>query len=561
MKVNLLIGYTYSRFLANRLFVVLKNGGKGLDIVMKFLDDPLVLLFVILFLGSMFGQAKIKGLSLGTSGVLLIAMVFGHFGFQVSPVVQNLGLSLFIVAVGLQAGPRFFRMMKTSGIIFGIIGLLIVLIAALTTIVVSKVFGLSPALSIGLMTGALTSTPGLAAALQATNDPLASVGYGIAYPFGVVAVVLFVQLMPKVLNIDLEKDLKRSVGPVRHKGSPESMTIEVTNDSIDKRTLRELKLMPNSTAVISRVIRGNRNIISLSDTVILKGDRLVAVGIPSDLEKLRNQIGKEVVTNVDNVDNIKLRRITVDSEDMIGKSVRDLRLRSQYGVTVTRMERAGFEFNQNPGWRLERGDVLTVVSSEDRLSEVEQLFGQKKLQITNIHIFSLSLILLIGIFVGMMPIYLPGLGTMNLGVAGGPLFVALIVGHFGKIGPIRARFFQPSNQVIRDIGLVLFLAGAGTTAGEGLVEVVMAEGIGLVFGGALITLLPILAGFLMAKKLFHLSILHSLGALCGGLTSTPGLGAVNQLTDGDEPAIAYAAAYPFALIFVAIAAQLLVFVL
>ncbi|WP_233254397.1 aspartate:alanine exchanger family transporter [Salipaludibacillus keqinensis] len=532
-----------------------------MNTLIEFLNDPLVLIFVILFLGSVLGQVKIKGLSLGTSGVLLIAMVFGHFGFQVSPVVQNLGLSLFIVAVGLQAGPRFFRMMKTSGIVFGMIGLIIVLIASLTTVVVSNVFGLSPALSIGLMTGALTSTPGLAAALQATNDPLASVGYGIAYPFGVVAVVLFVQLFPKLLKIDLEKDLKRTVGPVRHKASPEAMTIRVTSDSIDKKTLKELRLAKDSSVVISRVIRGNRNIISLSDTVILKGDRLVAVGIPSDLIKLCDEIGEKVDTDFSNVDHVKLRRITVDSEDMIGKSIRELKLRSQFGVTVTRMERGGFEFNQNPGWRLERGDILTIVSSEDRLKEVETLFSRKKLAVTNIHIFSLSLILLIGIFVGMIPIYIPGLGTMTLGVAGGPLFVALVIGHFGKLGPIRARFFQPSNQVIRDIGLVLFLAGAGTTAGEGLVEVVMTEGIGLVFGGALITIFPIFAGFLIAKKLFHLSILHSLGALCGGLTSTPGLGAVNQLTEGDEPAIAYAAAYPFALIFVAIAAQLLVFVL
>ena len=170
--------------------------------VSSLLEDQLLLLFVILFIGSIVGKASIKGLSLGSSGVLLVAMVFGHFGFQVSSTVQQLGLSLFIVAVGLQAGPRFFRMMRSSGIIFGIIGLLIVLIAAIVTVIVAKLFHFSPALSIGLMTGALTSTPGLAAALQATNDPLASVGYGIAYPFGVIAVVLFVQLLPRVLNLN-----------------------------------------------------------------------------------------------------------------------------------------------------------------------------------------------------------------------------------------------------------------------------------------------------------------------------------------------------------------------
>ncbi|MCR6097426.1 YidE/YbjL duplication [Salipaludibacillus agaradhaerens] len=532
-----------------------------MNILVELLNEPLVLLFVILFLGSFLGQIKIRGLSLGASGVLLVAMVFGHFGYQISPVVQNLGLSLFIVAVGLQAGPRFFRMMKTSGLIFGIIGLIVVLIAVFTTIIVSKLFGLSPALSIGLMTGALTSTPGLAAAIQATNDPLASVGYGIAYPFGVLAVVFFVQLLPKFIKLDLKTEMNRKRGPVRHKESPEAMTIEVTNTEMNKKTLKELHLSSDSSVVISRVIRGSRNIISLSDTVILLGDKLVAVGIPRDLEELVKLVGRQVETDVENKDNVNLRKITVDSEEMIGKSIAELRLRTNYGVTVTRMERGGFEFNQKPSWRLERGDVLTVVSSEDRLNDVDRLFARKQLTVTNVHIFSLSLILLVGIFVGMIPIHLPGLGVMTLGVAGGPLFVALIIGHFGKLGPIRARFLQPSNQVIRDIGLVLFLAGAGTTAGEGLVDVVMTEGIRLVFGGSLITFFPIVGGFLVAKKLFHLSILHSLGALCGGMTSTPGLGAVNQLTDEDEPAIAYAAAYPFALIFVAIAAQLLVFVL
>ena len=154
-----------------------------------------------------------------------------------------------------------------------------------------------------------------------------------------------------------------------------------------------------------------------------------------------------------------------------------------------------------------------------------------------------------------------GLGTITLGVAGGPLFIALIIGHFGKIGPIHARYYQPSNQIIRDIGLVLFLAGAGTTAGKGIIEVIQQEGFNLVIGGSIITMVPIIAGFFIARKLFGLSVIHSLGALCGGMTSTPGLGATNQLMDTEDASIAYAAAYPFALIFVAIASQVLIFFL
>jgi len=530
-------------------------------VITGFLDQPLLLLFLILFLGSWLGQTKVRGLSLGSAGILLVAMVFGHFGYQVSSIVQNFGLSLFIVAVGLQAGPRFFRMIRTSGVIFGIIALFIVLVAAVTTVIVSKVFHLSEALSIGLMTGALTSTPGLAAALQATNDPLASVGYGIAYPFGVLAVVLFVQLLPRIMKVDLIKDLQQKNNPARNEESPEVTTIVVTNPAINKKTLKELKFQKQNYVVISRVIRGNRNIIALNDTVILKGDRLVTVGTRSELDKFCKFVGKEVDTNLQNVDHIKLRKIVVDSEEVIGKNFKELQLRRNYGVTVTRMERSGIEYSQNARMRLERGDVLTVVSSEDRLNDVEKLFTRKRLAVTNIHIFSLSIILLIGILLGMVPIHIPGLNesAISLGVAGGPLFVALIIGHFGKIGPIHARYYQPSNAVIRDIGLALFLAGAGTTAGQGLVEVVQAEGLRLVFGGALITIVPIVVGYLIARKLFKLSIIHSLGALCGGMTSTPGLGSVNLLVDTEDPAIAYAAAYPFALIIVSVASQLLIF--
>ncbi|MBE4908549.1 YidE/YbjL duplication [Bacillus luteolus] len=526
-----------------------------------FLEEPLLLLFFILFLGSWLGQTKVKGLNLGSAGVLLVAMVFGHFGYQVSPIVQNFGLSLFIVAVGLQAGPRFFRMIRTSGVIFGIISILIVLLAAITTVLVSKAFNLSVALSIGIMTGALTSTPGLAAALQATNDPIASVGYGIAYPFGVIAVVLFVQLLPRVLKVDLQKDLQQKNNPVKSEESPEVITIEVTNPAINKKTLQELKFHKSYSVVISRVIRGQRSIIALSDTVLLKGDRLVSVGIRSELDKFCRYAGKEVPTDLQNVDHIKLRRVIVDSYDIIGKNIRELNLRRDYGVTVTRIERGGIEYSQNTRIRLERGDVLTIVSSEDRLNDVEMLFTRNKLTVTNIHIFSLSIILLLGILLGMLPIHLPGLGTLTLGVAGGPLFVALIIGHFGKLGPIKARYYQPSNQVIGDIGLALFLAGAGTTAGQGIVDVIQTEGIRLVIAGAIITIVPIVAGFFIARKVFHLSIIHSLGALCGGMTSTPGLGAVNQLIDSEDPAIAYAAAYPFALILVAVVSQLLVFFL
>ncbi|WP_078553607.1 aspartate:alanine exchanger family transporter [Bacillus alkalicellulosilyticus] len=529
--------------------------------IISLLENPLVLIFFILLLGSLIGQIEIKGLNLGASGVLLVAMVFGHYGYQIPTIVQQLGLSLFIVSVGLQAGPRFFRMLKSSGLIFGIIGFLIVVVATITTIIVAKVFDISAPLSIGLMTGALTSTPGLAAGLEATNDPLVSVGYGIAYPFGVVAVVLFVQLLPRILKIDLQKDLDKKVNPVRKTSTLEKRIIEVTKDRIHKRTIKEIQQELKSAVVISRIMRGDRNFLGRNDTVLLKGDKMIVVGYPEDLEPFQLEIGNQVKEDIHFQTNLKIHRVVVESQELLGKNVRDIKLREQYGVTVTRMERAGYEFPQSPTWRFERGDILTIVGSDRRIEEVKKLFGISTLNETNVHIFSLSIILLIGILIGMVPIQIPGLGTMTLGVAGGPLFIAIIIAHFGKIGPIHARYYQPSNRVIRDVGLVLFLAGAGTMAGQGLVDVVASQGIGLLIGGAIITLVPMFFAIVLARKIFKLSMVHSLGAICGGLTSTPGLGACNTLIDSEDPAIAYAAAYPIALIFVAISAQLLALIL
>ncbi|CAM3909355.1 TrkA C-terminal domain-containing protein [Alkalicoccus chagannorensis] len=528
------------------------------EVLLELLEEPLVLLFLILFLGSMLGKAHIKGISLGMSAVLFVAMAFGHAGFQVSDTVQDLGLSLFIVAVGLQAGPKFFRMMRTSGVVYGLVAVVTIAAAAGTALLIGSFMELDPALSVGLMAGALTSTPGLAAALEASGEAAASVGYGIAYPFGVLAVVLFVQLYPRLFRINMEQELDDKTGPVRSEDAPDVMTIEVDDEDAHKRTLKELQVGRGTSAVVSRVIRGTRNIISLSDTVILKGDHLVTVGKKEDLEEIRDQLGFEVTDPMENQDHVQLQQITVGAEDMVGKSLSELALRGKYGVTVTRIERGGIEYNQRPGWRLEQGDVLTVVSSEDRIDEVKKLFQRKNLQTTNIHLFSLSLILLIGVTAGMIPVTIPGLGSITLGVAGGPLLAALLIGHFGRLGPIRARFFQPSNTVIRDLGLALFLAGAGTTAGEGLVEVLTEEGLWLIGAGAVMTLVPLAVGFLVARFLFRLSVMHSLGSLCGGMTSTPGLGVLNQMVSREDASIAYAAAYPFALIIVAVVSQLLV---
>lgn len=526
----------------------------------ELLNNSLALLFIILFLGSLLGEIKVKGLSLGSAGVLLVALIFGHFGYEISPVIQNIGLSLFIVSVGLQAGPRFFRMLRSKGLVFAILSIFVILAGSVSTFVVARLFDIDPALAVGLYTGALTSTPGLAAALEASQNPVASIGYGIAYPYGLVAVVLFVQLVPKVLKIDLKKDLEQT-RVKRDENSPVVTTVEIMNPSLHKQAIYELPFFNKSSVVISRVIRNKRSIIPVRDTVLLQGDKLVLVGAPSDIDAMCKNFGKKVENDFKNIDNIQSRKIIVESEEVAGKSLKELDLRKRFGVNITRIERDGIEYSQNSSLPLEIGDVLTVVSNETRLNEAEKFLSKRTSKMSNLDILSLSLILLIGVALGMIPIYIPGLGTITLGLAGGPLFAALIVGHFGKIGSVRARFYPPANKAIGDIGLVLFLAGAGTKAGNGLLEILKNEGLTLFIAGAVITTVPLFVGYFLARKFMRLNMAHTMGALCGGMTSTPGLGAVNQLFRSEEPAIAYAAAYPFALVLMAITSQLLILIL
>lgn len=526
----------------------------------ELLNNSLALLFIILFLGSLLGEIKVKGLSLGSAGVLLVALIFGHFGYEISPVIQNIGLSLFIVSVGLQAGPRFFRMLRSKGLVFAILSIFVILAGSVSTFVVARLFDIDPALAVGLYTGALTSTPGLAAALEASQNPVASIGYGIAYPYGLVAVVLFVQLVPKVLKIDLKKDLEQT-RVKRDENSPVVTTVEIMNPSLHKQAIYELPFFNKSSVVISRVIRNKRSIIPVRDTVLLQGDKLLLVGAPSDIDAMCKNFGKKVENDFKNIDNIQSRKIIVESEEVAGKSLKELDLRKRFGVNITRIERDGIEYSQNSSLPLEIGDVLTVVSNETRLNEAEKFLSKRTFKMSNLDILSLSLILLIGVALGMIPIYIPGLGTITLGLAGGPLFAALIVGHFGKIGSVRARFYPPANKAIGDIGLVLFLAGAGTKAGNGLLEILKNEGLTLFIAGAVITTVPLFVGYFLARKFMRLNMAHTMGALCGGMTSTPGLGAVNQLFRSEEPAIAYAAAYPFALVLMAITSQLLILIL
>jgi putative transport protein len=368
--------------------------------------STLLILFLILGAGYLLGRISIKGLSLGSSGVLIVALVCGHFGYSLPSEIKNIGLAMFVCAVGFIAGPTFFRNFKKQALNYILLGVIIILIGAGLCLGALKIFKIPTPLAVGLMSGALTSTPGLAAAIEASGSDLASVGYGIAYPFGVVGVVLFVQLMPRILRVN----------------------------------------------------------------------------VAEEAEKLNAQLAQAQ----------------------------------------------------------------------------SQSTGSTRLAIDENGICCLSVAIVLGILIGKISIPLPGGAKFSLGTSGGPLLSGLILGHFGHIGKIDISVPSKTLKVLRELGLIFFLAGAGIGAGKGFIAVLQEYGIFLFLIGIVLTSLPMIIGYFIASKLMHISILESLGSITGGMTSTPALGALISMSGTDAVAASYAATYPSALLFVVLSCQFIV---
>ncbi len=365
--------------------------------------SDVMIVFAIAVLGYLLGSFHIKGLSLGTSGVLLVALVFGHFNLLVPKVLQDVGLISFVTAVGFIAGPGFFRNFKKKAISYVLLGIAIILVGGATCVAVVKLAGIPTDLSVGMMSGALTSTPGLAAAIESTGSDMASVGYGIAYPFGVVGVVLFVQMIPKLLKIDMDKERERL--------SATAQKAEAVETKKQYRHLDEFGLLAFAAAAV------------------------------------------------------------------------------------------------------------------------------------------------LGVLIGKVTIPLPGGAQFSLGTSGGPLLAGLVMGHFAHIGPVAIDVPKRTLDVVREVGLALFLMGAGTNAGQGFLEILGQYGVTLFLLGAVMTIVPMIIGYILAVKVFKIDVLSALGSICGGMTSTPALGTLMAVTKTEAVAISYAATYPLALIMVVLCCQ------
>lgn len=517
--------------------------------------------FLIVALGFVLGRVKIAGLSLDVSAVIFIALAFGHFGVNIPKELGNFGLVLFIFTIGIQAGPGFFHSFRSKGKTLILITLLIVASACLTGLGVKYLFNVDTPSLVGLIAGALTSTPGLAVAIDSTHSPLASISYGIAYPFGVIGVILFVKLLPKVLRVDLLQEAKK-LESERRSQYPELVSglFCVTNPSVFGRTLLQLNVRNMTGAVISRLERSGEIFIPGAHTSIQEGDRIQAVGSEESLSRLALMFGSRQEGELPLAHSQSLESLLLTRKDVVGKQLCDLNIQHNFGCTVTRVRRSGIDLSPSPELELKFGDKLMVVGEKEGIQTLAGLLGNDAKKLSDTDFFPIAMGIVLGVLFGKLHLSFGGGLTFSPGLTGGILMMALILSAIGKTGPVLWSMSGHANQLLRQLGLLLFLAEVGTSAGRTLVSTFQESGF-ILFGlGAVITLVPMVLAAAVGRFVFKISTLDMLGTITGGMTSTPGLAAADSMTDSNIPGVAYATVYPIAMVFLILFIQIIALV-
>ncbi len=529
-------------------------------------DQPLILCFLIVACGMGLGSLRLFGLTLGTSGVLFAGLLFGHFGQSESwgmpDIIGKLGLVLFVYAVGLGAGPTFFRTFRDQGRQLAFLGIVTVVVGASTIALLAWAFDIPSELATGLFAGSLTSTPALASGLEAaeqtSRDALAvSVGYGMAYPVGVVAVVVFVQFAPRLLRVNLVQMGEEMQRKLEAKNHIDRFLVKICNPAVFGKSIHEIHLLDQVHGQITRVLKEGQLVPIRPDHVFEEGQVVLLVTDATNAEMLTMVLGtpsdENVVINADRDRSV----VVVTSPRMLNKQLRDLHLRSKYGVTIARIERYGVDFVPNANTDFSMADRVTVVGEPDGLRAFEQAAGHRIRRLHETDLMSVGFGLVLGIFLGEIPIPIPGFGQFKLGMAGGPLLVGLLFAHFGRFMGIVGHMPIAARMLTQNLGLALFLASAGFAAGKQFVEMVEIYGSKPFLISAAVTVVCLTTGLVFARFVLRLDLLQSLGGMCGAMTSTAGIGALTNKTDCDVPVASYAAAYPAALVMMTIAAQFL----
>ena len=535
----------------------------------------LILSLVIAF-GVMLGKIKIAGISFGVTWILFVGIAFGHLGFNINEhlihFVKEFGLILFVYSVGLQVGPGFFSAFRKGGLSLNMVAMIVVFGGVLLTIALHYITGLPITTMVGVLSGAVTNTPGLGAAQQAVGDitggtaPEIAMAYAVAYPLGVIGCILSLLLMRYLfgVNVSAEENNARNIGGSGGEQAVRPFSIAIRNAAVDGKRLSDIEPLLHCNFVVSRISRGGscENICpAAADTVLHVGDKVLVITTPVDAESIIMFLGELCEMNWEGAETRLIsRRVLITKPELNGKMLSSLKIRNNFGVNITRINRSGVDLVANPHLRLQMGDRVTIVGSELSIAHVEKVLGNSLKRLDHPNLIPIFIGIALGCLLGSIPFAFPGIPQpVKLGLAGGPLIVAILVSRFGPNYKLVTYTTMSANLMIREIGISLFLACVGLGAGEGFVDTIVNGGGYIWVGyGVLITVIPLLIAGFVARKLFKLNYYTLIGVLSGSMTNPPALAYSNEQTGSDAPSVGYATVYPLTMFLRVLSAQLLI---
>lgn len=526
------------------------------------ISSQIFYLFAIISIGYIFGNVKIKGFSLDITAMLIVALIAGHYGMIISDEFKYFGLAIFIYAVGLQSGPGFFQSIKKDGVRLNLLATMLVSLIFFSIFFLGKYLGFSTVVIDGIFTGSLTSVPSLAAALEVNHYPVMSVMFGLVYPFGIVATVLYIRLLPIIFRVDLAKELESYETKQRTK-YPDILTknFKITNENFKNEYANKASIEHMTGTIIERIEShdGTANTPSEdNDPILHYHDIIRASGTTEELQKLQLIVGQEVEETYEFHDNMVVMRILVSSKEIVGKKIASLGQLKALRAVITKVRRSGIDITPHPSLTLRVGDKLYVVAPKEYESRVTNIIGDDLLKYPAADFLPISLGIVLGIIIGSIPIGLPFVGSIKLSFVGGILLTAIVLGRTGRIGPIVWQLSPHSTSMLKTLGQLIFVATIGTNAGKYLVESISTNGFIPIYIGIFGLLFALTVIAIICRFVLKMNFLNILGLLSGAMTSTPTLSMSNNITKSDVPSIAYAAVYPIALVLAILYAQLCV---
>ena len=535
-------------------------------------------LALVAVVGLWIGNVKIRGVGFGIGGVLFGGIIVGHIVDQAgvalsSPMlhfIQEFGLILFVYTIGIQVGPGFFASLRVSGLRLNLFAILIVILGGLVTAVLHKLFNIPLPVVLGIFSGAVTNTPALGAGQQILRDlgvpfeviDQMGMSYAMAYPFGICGILLTMWLVRLFFRINVEKEAQRfEESSGNGHAHLHTINVRVENPNLNQMAIQDVPMLNSDNIVCSRLKRGELLMVPAPGTLIQAGDLLHLVGRPEDLHNAQLVIGQEVATSLSTRGtDLKVERVVVTNEKVLGKKIRDLHVKQRYDVVISRLNRAGVELVASSSASLQFGDILNLVGRQEAIDAVAAELGNAQQKLQQVQMLPVFIGIGLGVLLGSIPLFIPGFpAALKLGLAGGPLIMALILGRIGSIGKLYW-FMPPSaNLALRELGIVLFLAVVGLKSGGDFVATLtQGEGLSWIAYGIFITAIPLLTVGILARMLAKMNYLTLCGMLAGSMTDPPALAFANNLhaTSG-AAALSYATVYPLVMFLRIITPQLL----